>query len=260
MKPTFVCLTALLLLFAIGCGNETKTAEEISDSLQDKGTTELLEEAAEDEYEPPADGRLTDAQVEMYLKVRERERDIAKVARQEAAAHSKKAEDKSLGGLMAGFKSIGSLADFATADIRAAKELGYNTAEYQWVKGKVLEVSTADMGQKLNQAGMVMADAAYTQLKQSYDSATDEASKQQLKQMLDEYEKQRNEMAAEKEEEDPSITYNRQLLSKYEGTLNALVTELAKWEENEGDAAKGVEEWEKNLDEAIDKAKQEQSQ
>jgi len=72
-----------------------------------------------------ADGKLTDAQVQMYLKVRDHEKAIAKVAKQELQQHAdaaKKEGEKSLAGMMEGFKSLGSAADFMTADIRAAAE------------------------------------------------------------------------------------------------------------------------------------------
>ena len=44
--------------------------------------------------------------------------------------------------MVEGFKSINTVGEFLTADIRAAKDLGYNTAEYQWVKGQILAAST----------------------------------------------------------------------------------------------------------------------
>jgi hypothetical protein len=222
------------LLATVACGRGEKSKEDVSESLKDRGTTEVLKKAADDKYTAPADGRLTDAQVQMYLKVREREKDIVKVAREEAQAHAKKAEaagEKSIGGMMEAFKTLGSVADLATADIRAAQELGYNTAEYQWVKTTILGVSTADVSQQLATATGQMMDANYAQLKKQYDTATDPATKQALGEALAQYDKSKAEMAkqAEGQQKDPAYEYNKQLISKYEATINAFATELAKY-------------------------------
>ncbi|HEY8712564.1 MAG TPA: hypothetical protein VIM68_06800, partial [Thermoanaerobaculia bacterium] len=133
-----LCLTVALT----GCrAKELAEKIAISRDLAKNGTTDLMRKVADDKYTAPADGKLTDAQVQMYLKVREHEKQIAQVAKQEAQQHadaSKKAGDKSLAGLVEGFKTMGSVVDLVTADIRAAKDLGYNTQEYLWVKGQIM--------------------------------------------------------------------------------------------------------------------------
>jgi hypothetical protein len=68
------------------------------------------------EYKPPADGRLSRRQVEMYLEVHQREGTIREAMR-----------------------AKGDLANLATAALRAARELGYNPREYAWVRDRVLE-------------------------------------------------------------------------------------------------------------------------
>ena len=248
MRRTLVLVLGLLLLAGLAAGCKAKKAAEeaaISDNLEDKGTRELLEETSEDSYDPPADGRLTDGQIQMYLKVREKEKAIALVARKEMEAKAKKAEakggDKSIAGMMAGFEALGSVADFVTADIRAANELGYNTAEYQWIKEKVLEASGAAFAEQMAQSTQAMMDQGYAELKKQHDAATDEATKTALAGMLAEYEKNKKEMAAEQQQVEPHVKYNRELLAKYENTLNALATEMAKFEEKPGDAQKAVD-------------------
>lgn len=255
MRRSLVLILGLLLLIApLGCKLK-KAAEEvaISDNLKDKGTRELLEETSEDTYDAPADGRLTDAQIQMYLKVREKEKAIALVARQELEAKAKKAEgkgEKSIAGMMAGFEALGSAADFLTADIRAANELGYNTAEYQWIKEKVMEASGAAFAEQMAQSTNAMMDQAYAEMKKQHDEATDADAKKALAGMLAEYDKNRKEMAADQEKVEPNVKYNRELLSKYENALNALATELSKFEEKPGDAQKALD----------DMAKQQQQQ
>jgi hypothetical protein len=98
-------LTAVLCLSLalIGCGGKESSKEEISEDLQKRGTTELMKEVANDEYTAPEDGRLTEAQVQMYLKVREHEKKIAQVAKEEMKQHAEKAEkkgDQSIAGMM----------------------------------------------------------------------------------------------------------------------------------------------------------------
>ena len=258
MRRTLSLLFVASLALA-GCKlKEAVDKASISKDLDKRGTMDLMKEVANDKYTPPADGKLTDAQVQMYLKVREKEKAIAQVARQEAQEHAKKADaagQKSIGGFIEGLKTMGSAADMFTADIRAAKDLGYNTQEYLWVKGQILAVSTAAMGEKMAQAMNAALDQSYAQMKKQYDEAKDEQTKTALKQSLDSYEQTRKEQEASKKPEDAAVTYNRQLLSKYEDALNAYANELAKWEDKPGDAQKTVQDLNKSVDKAVDDAK-----
>lgn len=247
MRRLLILSLALLLVAGLsGCKLKKAMDEaQISESLSDLGTTDLMEATADDTYDAPEDGRLTDAQIKMYLKVREQERKIATVARKELEEKAKNVEekgDKSLAGMMAGFEALGSVADFMTADIRAAHELGYNTAEYQWVKEKVLEASGSVFQEQMKTSMAAMMDQGYADLKKQADAATDPEAKKVFADMIAQYDKTRAEMQAE-EEVDPWVPYNRELLAKYENTLNALTAEMAKFEENPGDAQRALEEW-----------------
>lgn len=259
MKRTFSAFLVLSLALA-GCKvKEAYDKAKISQDLDKKGTVDLMKEVADDKYTPPADGKLTDAQIQMYLKVREHEKDIAKVAREEAQKHAAaadKAGEKSIAGFVEGLKTMGSAADMFTADIRAAKDLGYNTQEYLWVKTQVLAASTAAMSEKLTQSFSASMDASYAQMKKSYDEAKDDQTKQMYKQMLDSYEQSKKEAAeANKAQADPTLVYNRQLLSKYENALNAIANEAAKYEDKPGDAQKAMQKFQQDLDKAAADAK-----
>ena len=259
-------ITPVVLTFAVafaGCkAKEAIEQAKIASELAKSGsTTKLLNQASEDKYEAPKDGKLTDSQVQMYLKVREREKLIAQEAKKQLQQHAddaKKAGDKSLAGVVEGFKGLGSVADFLTADIRAAKDLGYNTAEYQWVKGQVLAASASEIGKQLATTMNAQMDATYQQMKKAYDEAKDEQTKAMYKQTLDSLDQQKKEQAANKEQEDPAIAYNHQLLSKYENVLNAYAAEMSKYEDKKGDAQKSVEEFQKNVDKAKADAKAQQ--
>jgi len=252
-----VVLAVSVVLF--GCkAKELAEKANIAKDLEKRGTVDLMKEVSKDKYDPPKDGKLTDAQVQMYLKVREHEKDIAKVARQQLEQHAeaaKKAGEKSLSGLMEGFKGLGSAAEFATADIRAAKDLGYNTQEYLWVKGQILAASTATMARKMGDAMSAQMDAGYQQMKKAYDEAKDEQTRAMYKQSLDSFEQQKKEASERKEQEDPALAYNIQLLSKYENALNAFTTEMSKYESKEGETQKSMEQWQKDMDKATEEAK-----
>jgi ribosomal protein S17E len=246
-------LTAVfcLSLALVGCGGKEASEADISKDLAKVGTTDLMKQIADDEYTPPEDGRLAEAQVQMYLKVREHEKKIAQVAKAEMKQHAETAEkkgDKSLGGFMEGMKALGSAADFMTADIRAAKDLGYNTQEYLWVKQQVLAASTSAMAEKFNEAISSNFDKAYAEAKKAYDEAKDEQTKKLYADMLAGYDKSKQEMT-QKQDEDPALTFNRQLLSKHESALKAYATELSKWtDQKEGEVEKAVQEMGKNAE------------
>lgn len=252
--PAVLCLGVAL----VGCrAKEAMDKASVKADLENRGTTDLMKEIANDKYEAPKDGHLTDGQVQMYLKVRDHEKVIAQAAKEEAQKHAdaaKKAGDKSLSGMMEGFKTISAAAEMFTADIRAAHDLHYNTAEYQWVKGQILGASTAAFAEKASQAFNAQMEASYQQTKKAYDEAKDDQSKQMYKQMLDGMEQSRAE-AAKQQTVDPAVAYNRQLLSKYESALNAYAHELSKWEDKPGDAKKSVDEFQKNVDKAVQDAK-----
>ena len=235
-------LMLCLSLALIGCkAKEIADKADISKDLQERGTTELMEQVAKDEYTPPEDGRLTEAQVQMYLKVREHEKKIAQVAKEEMKKHAEKAEKKgegSITGMLDGFKALGSAADFMTADIRAAKDLGYNTQEYLWIKQQVLTASTSQMAADFGNAMQQNFDTAYAEAKKAHDEATDEQTKKLYADMMAGYEKSKQEMTAQTDQ-DPAVAHNKQLLSKYENALNAFAHELSKYEDKPAAAQQG---------------------
>ena len=253
--PAVLCLAVALG----GCrAKEALDKAAVARDLQKRGTTDLMQEIAKDHYDAPKDGHLTDAQVQMYLKVRDHEKVIAQTAKAEAQKHAdaaKAAGDKSIGGMIEGFKTMSAAAEMVTADLRAAKDLHYNTAEYQWVKGQILAASMAEFTSKASQAFTAQMDASYKQVKKQYDEAKDEQTKSMYKQMLDGMEQQRAESAKSQEQVDPAITFNRQILSKYENALKAFAHEMSKWEDKPGESQKSVDEFQKNVDKAVQDAK-----
>jgi len=251
-----IFLAGLCLTVALSGCRAKELAEKVAISRElarNGSTTDLMKKVADDKYTAPTDGKLTEAQVQMYLKVREHEKQIAQVAKQEAQQHAdaaKKAGDKSLAGMVEGFKTMGSVADLVTADIRAARDLGYNTQEYMWVKGQIMAVSTAAIGDKMAEAMNAGMDQTIAQTKKAYAEATDDATKKMYKDTLDAFEKQKQESAAQ-QQVDPALAYNKQLVTKYESALNAFSQEMAKYSDKPEDAEK----WQKELDKSVADAK-----
>ncbi|MDP9193170.1 MAG: hypothetical protein M3P06_15845 [Acidobacteriota bacterium] len=243
-----VCVSLAL----VGCkAKELADKTAVSRDLQKRGTLDLMKEVGNDKYTPPEDGRLSEGQIAMYLKVREHEKTIAKVAKEEIQKHAKNAESKqkSIASMVDGFKAMGSAADFLTADIRAAKDLGYNSQEYLWVKHQILAASTSVMAEKFTETLTTNFDKAYEQAKKAYDEAKDEQTKKLYAGMLASYDKSKQEMQQQAEPE-PALVYNRELLSKHEDALNAYAHELSKYENKDGEVEKSMEEMKKKLEEA----------
>src|SRR5258707_2856111 len=128
------------ILWACGCQAKPAADEaSIQKGLHQKGTANLMDEVAKaPEYHPPADGRLTEAQVRMYLDVRQREQQIREVAlkqRQEAGEPAPADSGVDQLAYVEALKTVGDQpdrADIATADLRAVQELGFNPKEYGW--------------------------------------------------------------------------------------------------------------------------------
>src|SRR5207245_1825978 len=137
-------IPAVLLLLSVvffACRvKELADKAKIAKDLENRGTIGLMKDVSKDKYDPPKDGKLTEAQIQMYLKVRQHEKDIAKVAKDQMEQHSKAADQAkhSLSGVFEGLKTMQSAGEFFTADIRAAKDLGYNTQEYLWEKTQIM--------------------------------------------------------------------------------------------------------------------------
>jgi hypothetical protein len=254
MIPAILALSVLVF----GCKvKELADKANIAKDLDKRGTVDLMKQVADDKYDPPKDGKLTETQVQMYLKVREHEKAIAKVALQNANEHAKAADasKNSLSGVMEGFKTMSAAAEFATADIRAAKDLGYNTQEYLWVKGQILAVSTTAFAEQMTNAMSAQLESSRAQMKKAYDEAKDEQTKQMYKQQLESLEQTVKEGKEATSGQDAALTHNRELLKKYDTELAAFTNEMSKYEAKDGDAKKSMDELQQKMKQATEDAK-----
>jgi hypothetical protein len=210
----------VLLLGAGACGRDDEAS--IEERLDEKGTMDLVEEIAQDEYDPPADGELSEEQMEMYLAVQERAVKIRQVAQKRmeertGEGEETEGEDKKPG-LFEALRAVGDLGDLVTADLRAAKELGYNAAEYQWVRGQVVAAQVARMGREM-QAGFGEArQQALDSLKAQRDAAPDDETRRLLEQQIEEVEQGFADAEADMEEE-PGVAHNVELVERYQERL-----------------------------------------
>jgi hypothetical protein len=150
-----VAAAVAVLAFAVaaaGCRRLDDRAA-IQDRLRSKGAAEVVREAAAARYTPPADGRLTAAQVRMYLVVRERECRI-----REAAALEPLKRREAAGG---------------APDLRAAQELKANPKEYAWVRDRVLEAEAAATTQALYQRMAAGREQLLARMRRDRDALTD---------------------------------------------------------------------------------------
>jgi hypothetical protein len=170
-RRTTAAALALLPLLCAGLAGCHRSASEdraaIRENLEEKGPSAVVSEAARTaDFKPPADGKLTDDQVETYLKVRRREKEILSVAAQDLSARppagAAGAGEGSEGSASGGSETQGApakpgtkvtvgevtsppreVAQLATADVRAAQELRVDPLEYQWIKGQVMQAQMA---------------------------------------------------------------------------------------------------------------------
>ncbi len=189
-----------MLAFGAGCRRADDRAA-IQDRLRTKGSAEVVREAAAAQrYTPPANGRLTEAQVRMYLKVREREDRIREAAAQESLRRDTHAD--AAGQPPAGERTPESPADraadraapasgsapsgadtppadsgLAAADLRAAQELHVNPREYSWVRERVLEAQTAATTLALFQKMAAGREQLLTHMRRDLEAQTDPAKR-----------------------------------------------------------------------------------
>jgi hypothetical protein len=205
----------LVLPLLLGCRDKPAQDEaSIRESLEEKGTVDLMDQVSKaPDYPPPADGRLTDRQVKMYLDVRERELRIREVALQSLKAKGEQAEQEARKvSPFEAMKALGDLADVATADLRAAQELGHNPKEYQWVKERVLEAQMLATTRTLDRQVAEGRKGILATLEEQRRTATDDAQRAEIDRRIEEL---RKGSADSMSEGDPGIEYNAGLLARY---------------------------------------------
>lgn len=177
---TFVLLATILT--TPGCRGNTPSTDEASirERLETVDTARLMEAVATARFEPPADGRLTEEQVRMYLEVKDLEAKILQVAARDfgpAVAPSAGPGGDPGGPVMD---------DLVTAGLRAAQELGYNPKEYAWVEERVQEARMAEASQVLERQ-LGDGRAKYLAMLEAEKSAADDVRKAEIDVQIQEF-------------------------------------------------------------------------
>ena len=226
-RHRIVLATTLLGLALIAAGCKSKPADDeasIKETLNEKGTVDVMEQVSKaPDYQPPADGHLTDQQVRMYIEIRQREQKIREVAFKNLDAKKTQADkEKRDVGLFEAMKAMGDLADVATADLRAAQELGHNPKEYQWIKERVLEADMLQMTKAMNKQLVQGQQSLVKMLEEQKKLATDDAQRAELDKQIAEMKQSAAEAAADST---PAKEYNAGLLAKYKDEFDKLKAE-----------------------------------
>lgn len=219
-----ILIILFLAALAGGCSKPSENEAAIEKRLTEKGTVDLMDEVAKaPDYPPPADGRLTEKQVEMYLDVRQREQKIRAVALKSLEEKGGQAEkEKRKVGLYEAMKAVGDVADMATADLRAAMELGHNPKEFQWVKDRVLEVQFLDATSAANQQISQSRDRLLAMLEKQRDAMLDPAQKAEIQRQIDQFEKNAPDGETN---QDPTKLFNARLIDRYKDDFAKLKAE-----------------------------------
>jgi hypothetical protein len=155
-------------------------------------------------YKPPADGRLTKAQIDAYLGVLDR----LKLDRGRHPSSSVLAPGDPL--------------DLVSPDVTAARARGLNTAEYVWVRERVLEAEAAALSERLTASHLAMLERAMAELRARRAAAPDEGSKRLLSEQTANFEAEVARTRREAREKEPdSVRANMKTIEPYHARLEA---------------------------------------
>jgi hypothetical protein len=153
---TMLFVTAALTTGITGAVDD-ETGSVIEDALDGAGQSgvfsgaerigKLVEQAQQDTWDPPADGELTEEQVETYIRNMEKTKALEdRLGSKIKSLEKKEGEEPDLGDV---FGSIGDIARIGTAETEVVKTAGGNWAEHLWVKSAI---ETARVQQDLDDA------------------------------------------------------------------------------------------------------------
>lgn len=232
----FLIVSILLgaALMAPGCGRSQEASA--PEPTPHEETAALMEGVSGAEFQAPEDGRLTDAQLQLYLQVRERQQAIRREAldgleergpgEPEAAdaAVADPAEETAEAPAAAAtvvdtLEVVGDHTDPALADLQAARELGYNPKEYLWVREQVREAQIARAGLLLSRRLAESRERHLAELEEEKSAAATPEELAEVEQRLADF---RRGLAESQPETPPAVLYNAELLDRYEERLAAV--------------------------------------
>lgn len=188
--------TALLCAVVLaGCTGE-EAGQKAGRKPREMTEAEVMAQAARATWEAPADGRLTEKQVRMYLEVMRRAREIhtAKPASRESSV---------------------------IIDLRAALELGYNPKEVSWVEERVQEAWIALRGQELDRKLAEARSQVLRDLEAQRKSATDPQQRKKLEKEIADI----RAAAPQATEAAPAVDHNAALIRRHEAEVARALAE-----------------------------------
>jgi uncharacterized protein (UPF0305 family) len=206
-------LAAVLIsaaLLASGCKDEAPE-EAKKDPLR---PMDIMAEVSKAKYEPPADGRLMEKQVEMFLAVKEREREIREASVREIEAKAK-VQKEGEADLAQSMQSVGDVVGLTMADLRAALELGHNPKEYTWVKERVAEAQVAEANKILSERVDQNRAQYLEMLQEEKKGAATGEQRAEIDRQIAEFQRRPDNAAPAS----PAIQHNLALLAKFRDEL-----------------------------------------
>lgn len=206
LSRRFVTCWVLFLAALAGCVRKSPPAPSAAAGPVTRGETRR------DAYRPPADGKLTPAQVELYFKVWSR---IPAPVGTSASGFPKRA------------RGLGDAVEGGAPDVAAAHEIQANVEEYLWVKERILEAEAAVMVARLNSDVLSMLEKTLTDLKNRRAKAPDEPSRALLQEQISNFEAEAERTRRESREKEPDwIRANIGVLQPFRGRLDALQDQI----------------------------------
>ena len=201
MRHRLPSVVAVLAAVCVGCGSK--------DAGPGLPTSAPISRAeTRDVYRPPADGRVTVAQVETYLSILDRVRLDLRGARPTPA---------------------GDPLTTVPADVAAARARGVNAEEFLWVKERVLEADAAAMTALLNASALALLEKTLGDLKARRADAADEGSRKLLAEQTAQFEAEAERIRRESKVREPdSVRANMKTLEPFRARLAAAQDALEK--------------------------------
>lgn len=216
LGPALGALALLGALSTSGCRREPAGDEaSVRESLAERTGAEILSEAEKSTYAPPADGRLTPGQVEMYLAVKRREGSIRAVLLNDLRAK---------GAPRPGEGPRNEAGALATAGVRAAQELGHDPKEYRWVEDRVREAEMDAARRGMAERIEAGRRRYLERLEARRRATTDPAERAEIERRIAEL---RRRTARASPAPDPVTRHNADLLARYRAQLEEVRAQLA---------------------------------
>lgn len=191
-RPAHLLAGTLLLATGLAACRRAPADDDaaIRKRLGQKSTAVLLDEVKKADFTPPASGRLTVSEVESFLKVEERSRKIRAVAARGTAPE-----------------------EGATADLRAAQELGLNPKEMAWVRERIREARSARLGEFLDRRLAESRRRFVEPLRAEEKKTTDPARRREIERRIEGFGRPPQSAGPPRQ---PWVRWNAELLARYE--------------------------------------------